>query len=188
MSEELIERGLNQKGIPFGEYEWFPTYNTTIKQYKDANIINRVDYGEYSKRKPDGLIVDRRNRKNSLVVATIEYKKPTEFQTNKQKKEAVEQCNTVCQVLNAKTGIITDGIVTLWINPVQSSSENTYFDEMGVERSYSYILNEDKQRIQSQFFISNSSSSNINKLDDLTKETYELIAKILVHISSVLAT
>jgi len=182
MSEELIQRGFLGKGEPFGEYEWFSTYNTTINQYKNAKIINNIDYGEYSKRKPDGLIIDRRNKKLKQIVAVLESKKPVDFITDKQKRDAVEQCNTVCQVLNAKIGIITDGIVTLWINPNHDNSENKYTDERGIERSYSYIFNEDKQKIQTQFKIS-SKSMDVAKLDDLTRETYELIIKILQNIS-----
>ena len=182
MSEELIERNLIKNGTDFGEYELFLTYNTTINQYKNANIISKINYGKYSNRKPDGLIIDRQNRKLKSVLVVLEYKKPSEFQTDKQKKAAVEQCNTLCQVLKSKIGIITDGIVTLWINPNQDNLENTYSDETGVERSYSYILNEDKQKIQTPFQ-GTSSSRDITKLDDPTRESYEIIKKILQNIS-----
>ena len=121
MSEELIQRNLINKGIRFVEFEYFPTHSTTIKQYKNAKIINNINYGKYEKRRPDGLIVDRRNTNDIRIIALIEYKKPSKFQTDKQKKEAFEQCNDLCQILKAKIGVITDGIVTYWINPLQSS-------------------------------------------------------------------
>ena len=114
-SEELTQRGLTKKCITIGEYEFFPTHSTTINQYKQAKIIENKSYGDYEKRKPDGLLVNRGG--NSIIIAVLEYKKPSDFQTDKQKKEAVEQCNDLCQVLEARIGIITDGIVTFWINP-----------------------------------------------------------------------
>ena len=60
MSEELIQRRLTKKGIVIGEYEFYPTHSTTIKQYKQLGIIPRNNYGVYEKRKPDGLFIDRR--------------------------------------------------------------------------------------------------------------------------------
>lgn len=184
MSEELTQRGLLKKGLQFGEFEYYPTYSTTIKQYKQAKIINNVSYGKYEKRKSDGLIVDRRNKNDIKVILVLEYKKPVEFQTDKQKKEAIEQCNDLCQILSSKMGVITDGIVTYWINPNQPDEKNEYKDKTtGTSRSYSFILNEDKQKIQTKFTIKETSQPNYEQLDDYSKETYQLIHKILADIS-----
>lgn len=180
-SEELIQRGLNKNGIIIGDYEFFPLHSTTLKQYKKSGIIPNIDYGKYEIRKPDGLLVDRLNNKNPKVIAVAEYKKPTDFQKDKQKKEAIEQCNDSCQVLNAKIGIITDGIVTYWINPNNPDKKNEYKDRTtGIKRSYSFILNDDKQKLQKRFFIAELNQSNINNLDDDTKETYQIIKRILL--------
>ena len=185
MSEELTQRGLTKKGVTIVDYEFFPLYSTTLKQYKKAKIVPNIDYGKYETRKPDGLLVDRLNKSNPKVIAVLEYKKPTEFQTDKQKKEAMEQCNDLCQVLEAKIGIITDGIVNYWINPNQPDKRNSYKDRTtGEKRSYSFILNDDRQKLQKQFFIKEESQKDEYKLDDNTRETYQVIERILQEISS----
>jgi type I restriction-modification system DNA methylase subunit len=180
-SEELIQRGLTKKGIFVGEYEFFPTHSTTLKQYKNAKIIPHRNYGDYDKRKPDGLLIDRRDKTNPKIIVVLEYKKPVEFQTDKQKKEAIEQCNDLSQVLQSKIGVITDGIVTYWINPNHSDNKNEYKDRTNnIKRSYSFILNDDKQKLQKKFFISETNQKEINKLNDDTKETYQTIERILI--------
>jgi type I restriction-modification system DNA methylase subunit len=180
MSEELTQRGLNKNGIIIVDYEFFPLHSTTLKQYRQAKIIPNIDYGKYEIRRPDGLLVDRLNKSNSMVVAVLEYKQPIEFQTDKQKKEATEQCNDLCQVLGAKMGIITDGIATYWINPNHADKNNYYLDRTtGKKRSYSFILNDDKQRLQKNFLIKEQNQTDINKLDEGTKETYQIIKRIL---------
>ncbi len=180
MSEELIQRGLNKSGIFIGDFEFFPLNSTTINQYKKAKIISNLDYGAYGSRKPDGILIDRANPSNPSAIAVLEYKKPIEFQTDKQKREAIEQCNDLCQVLGSKTGIITDGVVTYWINPNHYDVKNKYKDRTSsLERSYSFILNEDKQKLQRKFLISEVNQKNIDKLDDNTKETYQTIERIL---------
>ena len=135
-SEELTQRGLTKKGITLGDYEFFPTHSTTINQYKRGKFVANKTYANYGKRKPDGLLIDRGNKKIPKAIAVLEYKKPTEFQTDKQKKEAVEQCNDLCQVLEARIGVITDGIVTYWINPNHLNKKSEYKDRTtGKKRS-----------------------------------------------------
>ncbi len=115
------------------------------------------------------------------MIAILEWKKPQDFQTDKQKKDAVEQCNDLCQILGAKIGIITDGIVTYWINPNHSDKNNDYEDRTTKQkRSFSYILNDDQQKLQKKFFIKEENQKDINKLDDDTKETYQAIQRILL--------
>jgi type I restriction enzyme M protein len=169
MSEELISRNLLKKGFEIGEYEFFPTHSTTIKQYKQAKIINNLDYGTFENKKTDGLLIDRRNKNNQQVILVVEYKKPIDFQTEKQKKNAIEQCNSYCQSLKSKIGVITDGIITYWINPNHKTEKS----------NYSFILKEDKQKLSKKFFIKEKNQKKINKLDDETKENYEIINRIL---------
>ena len=179
-SEELTQRGLTKKGITIVDYEFFPLHSTTLKQYKKSNIIPNKDYGKYEIRKPDGILIDKANKSKPKVIAVLEYKKPSEFQTDKQKKEAIEQCNDLCQELEAPIGIITDGIVTYYINPNHSDKNNEYIDRTtDKKRSYFLIFNDDKQRLQKKFFIKESDVKEISKLDDETKETYKLIKRIL---------
>ncbi|MCK4904744.1 N-6 DNA methylase [bacterium] len=183
-SEEQISRELDKKGILIVDYEFFPLHSTTVKQYKDSGIIEKRSYGKYEKRKADGLLVDRRDKKKPKVLLVIEWKKPSGFQTDKQKKESIEQCNDVCQLLDASIGVITDGIVTYWINPRQDDAKNDYRDRTTDEkRSYSFILSEDKQKVQTNFFIKEQKQLNYEKLEETTKETYDLIQKILDQIS-----
>ena len=184
MSEELIKRNLEKNGIFVGDYEYYNTHDTTVKQYKQAGAIKKVDYGEYEKRRSDGLLIDRIDKDNTKVIAILEWKTPKDFQTDKQKKEAVEQCNDLCQILGAKIGIITDGIVTYWINPNHPDKDNNYEDRTTKQkRSFSYILNDDKQKLQKKFFIKEKNQKKINKLDEDTKETYQIIRRILLEIN-----
>lgn len=179
-SEELTQRGLTKKGITIVDYEFFPLHSTTLKQYKKSKIIPNKDYGKYEIRKPDGILIDKSNKSKPKVIAVLEYKKPSEFQTDKQKKEAIEQCNDLCQELEAPIGIITDGIVTYYINPNHPDKNNEYIDRTtDKKRSYSFIFNDDKQRLQKKFFIKESDKKEISKLDDETRETYKLIKRIL---------
>lgn len=185
MSEELIQRCMIKNGIIIGDYEFFPLHSTTLKQYKKAKIIPIIDYGKYEIRKPDGLLINRLNEEKPKIIAVLEYKKPTEFQTDKQKKEAIEQCNDLCQVLVASIGIVTDGIVTYWINPNHPDKNNNYKDKTtGTKRSYSFILNDDKQKLQKKFSIKERGQKDKNKLDDETKDTYQTIERILQETSN----
>jgi len=180
MSEELTQRNLSEKGITLIDYEFFPLHSTTIKQYKKVKIIPNKDYGKYEIRKPDGLVVDRGDKSKPKVVVALEYKKPSEFQTDKQKREAIEQCNDLAQELGANIGVITDGIVTYWINPNHQDKKNEYKDKTtNKKRSFSFIFNDDKQRLQKKFFIKERDRKNVNKLDDETRETYRLIKRVL---------
>lgn len=184
-SEELTQRALTKNGIIIVEYEFFPTHSTTIKQYKQGKFVANKNYGYYEKRKPDGLLIDRRDKTNPKVVVVLEYKKPAEFQTDKQKKEATEQCNDLCQVLGSRIGVITDGIVTYWINPKHPDKKTEYKDRTtGTKRSFSFILNDDKQKLQKKFFVAETNRKDIDKLDDDTRETYQIIERILLETSN----
>ena len=43
------------------------------------------------------------------------------------------------------------------------------------KRSYSIILDDDKQRLQKRFLISEKNQKDVNKFDDENKETYRVI-------------
>jgi len=108
MSEELKANNYTKNGNPFGVYELYTIGATTINELKKYKIVPNKDYGEYGRRKPDGLIVDRRNKDDIKVIAVIEYKDPSDFNTQEKKEKAIRQCNNYCQVLNATFGIATD--------------------------------------------------------------------------------
>lgn len=180
MSEELIKRGLIKSGCKIGNYEYYDIGETTLNQLKQAKIIPNKEYGEYKSKKPDGLLVDRQNKSIPKVIVCVECKQPSEFKTNQQKKEAIEQCNNLCQVIEAKIGVITDGEGTFWINPYQINKSNNYTDDTTkTKRSYSFIRNEDKKDISEHFVIQKKSETDYEKLDDDTKNTLDYIEIII---------
>ncbi len=179
MSEELIKRGLEESGIKICDYEYYIIGETTLKQLANAKIIPSKDYSKYNSNKPDGLILDKRNTSNIRIIASIEYKKPSDFRSKKQQQKAIEQCNTMCQILGANIGIITDNQITFWINPKQESKDNFYLDEKGIKRSYTLIRNEDKKDLSEKFIIQKVNQKDFQKLEEDTKNTLEFIERIL---------
>jgi type I restriction-modification system DNA methylase subunit len=166
MSEELNRKNLQKNGIFIGNYEYYPIGNTSINQLKNHAIVSPVDYKKYGKLKPDALLVYRNNKKNPQVIVVIEHKQPDDFRTDKQKKEACEQCNTYCQVLKAKIGIVTDGNNYIWFNPNHPNDNNKYKDDFGKQRSYTIIYNEDQKPLSQSFILQEISEKDINKLND----------------------
>jgi len=164
MSEELKANNYTKKGNPFGVYESYTIGATTINELKKYKIVPDKDYGEYGKRKPDGLIVDRRNKDDIKVIAVVEYKDPTDFNTQDKKDKAIHQCNNYCQVLNATFGIATDTKEYYYINP-KSTQEDAlkYVDDFGTERKYSLIQNEDG------YNLSHNLVKELNNLTELNK-------------------
>ena len=104
MSEELIQRNLIEAPEKIGDWNFYNIGSTTLKALKAAKIIPNHDYEEFEGKKPDALIV-----KKPLVIAAIEYKKPSELRTQKQIEKAVAQEIGTAQVLQVKIYIVTDG-------------------------------------------------------------------------------
>lgn len=164
MSEELKANNYTKKGNPFGVFESYTIGATTINELKKYKIVPNKEYGEYGKRKPDGLIVDRRNKDDVKVIAVIEYKDPTDFNTQEKKDKAIQQCNNYCQLLNATFGIATDTKEYYYINPKSNQEEDTkYTDDFGTERRYSLIQNEDG------YFLSHNLVKDLTNLTELNK-------------------
>lgn len=113
MSEELIQRNLVNAPEKMGDWNFYNIGATSLKALKGAKIIPDRDYDEYESKKPDALIV-----KKPLVIAAIEYKKPSEFRTQKQIDKAIAQELGTAQALQAKVYIVTDGKKSFWINPL----------------------------------------------------------------------
>jgi len=180
MSEELIQRGLQKMGLKISNYEFYNLGNSTLSQLRQYKIIPPFDK-KYSKRRPDALLISRSQSKEDIaIIAVIEYKQPSEFHSDKQKKEALQECNDIAQVLEAKTGIITDGQVTIWINPWQQNPNNDYIDNTTkAKRSYSIILNEDKKYLSEPFVVQKHSQIIPEKLEEDTKNTLYYIERIL---------
>lgn len=183
MSEEIIQRGLENSGIKIGEYEFYNIGATTLHDLQKYGIIPNGNYEKYTSRKPDGLIIKREKEKIN-VIAVIENKDYDKLTTEKQKRDAIEQCNTICQVLNSSIGIITNQMINIWINPNQYIKSNEYFDQVsGIYRSYNYIYNSDKKPLSEKFFIQNNDEENLDKLHQDTKNTIYYIERCLAHIN-----
>ncbi len=149
MSEELLQRDLIKHPEKIGDWNFYNIGSTTIKNLKQNNIIKNIDYDDIDKRKPDGIIVE-----NKEIIVIIENKKPTEFNTEKKKKKAIQQAVEVAQKLNCKLAIVTDTFETLWINCINGD----------------FILNKEGKKIVKNF-------------DSKDKEVCKLIKEILESIT-----
>ena len=128
-SEELIQRKLTEHGKSFGPYEFYSIGGVTLNQLKSYNIVPIKKYEQYGSRKPDFLLVDRRNKNDIRVIICGESKQPEEFLTETQKKIAIESCNDIAQEINAPIGLATDWNTFVWFNPKQEASSNHYADK-----------------------------------------------------------
>ena len=182
MSEEIIQKGYEEHGLKIGKYQFYNLGATTISTLKKHKIIPRKEYKKYERKKPDALIVDRRNKSRPSVIAVIEHKSPDEFITENQQIEAVEQCNNYAQVLRAKIGIATDKSKFIWINPNHKNSKNDYHDPCAdINRNYTIIKDEDgKDFIQVLYIDQQTDETEISSLNTNTRksiESLELICK-----------
>ncbi|MGR5240526.1 N-6 DNA methylase [Photobacterium damselae] len=117
MSEEILKRGYDKKGDVLGEWELFTIGETTLNQLKKFGIIPNKSYGSNGKRQPDEIVIDRRNGEPEVLVV-VEYKDPSDFNSDKKKLSAIKQCvDRYCKPLGAKVGIVSDRNDYIWINP-----------------------------------------------------------------------
>jgi type I restriction-modification system DNA methylase subunit len=130
MSEELHQRDLIEKPEKIGKWDFYNIGATTLKSLKENKIIPNLDYKEFERRKPDGIIVFKKN-----VVAVLENKRPSEFNTEAKKKKAIQQGIEVSQKLKAEILIVTDTKETIWIN---SLNGNLIKDENGNNLIYNF--------------------------------------------------
>ncbi|MBU1130974.1 N-6 DNA methylase [Patescibacteria group bacterium] len=189
MSEELQSKYLKKgkiTGQKIGDFEYFQIGASTFNQLKQAKIIPSSYNKKYDSKKPDRLIVDRRNKTKPVVMAVIEDKQGGKFTSDKEKQKAIQQCNNYCHELKAKMGIITDGATTIWINPSQKNNDNEYIDKTTNEkRSFSFIKKEDGTEIVKNFIIKEKDDIvDIKKVSDDTKILYKLIREITQNTSS----
>lgn len=120
MSEELLQRDLLNNPEKIGKWDFYNIGNTTIKALKEHGIIRNVDYGAFERKKVDGILVQRKN-----VIAIIEYKKPSEFKSLKQKDKAIKQELDVAKLLKSKIYIVTDTKEAIWINSLTGNRIKT---------------------------------------------------------------
>ena len=162
LSEEINRNNYAENGLKIGKYQYYKIGNTTISTLKKYKIIPNRDYGAYEKKKPDALLINRKNKSKISVIAVIEHKSAPEFKTNKQQKEAIEQGNNYAQVLKAKIGIATDNSTFIWFNPHHKNINNKYYDKCSKSnRSYTIIQDEHDDCFIKKFVI----DQQINELD-----------------------
>lgn len=178
MSEQIKQ--LNA-WVKIGKFEYFNLWNETIKSLIQNWIIAKKDYLDYGSKRPDWLLIDRSDKKSPKVIAVIEYKDTKKFKTEKDQLEAIRQCNNYAQVLWATFWIATDTNVSVWINPKSKKDENNYIDEKWYERSFDFIRDDEQQQLSTNFYfnLQETNQSDIEKLSDEVKETYNLITRIL---------
>jgi len=136
MSEELLQRDLIKNPPKIGKWDYYNVGATSIKQLKEAQIIRNVDYGKEEKKKVDGLLVQKKN-----VIAVIEFKKPSEFNTKLKQKKAIEQELKVAKKLDAHIIIATDTKESIWVNVLTG---NRIKDENGKELKVNFDVNDEK--------------------------------------------
>ncbi|QUC64162.1 N-6 DNA methylase [Nitrosopumilus sp. K4] len=180
MSEELNTKYPDGHGLRIGNYEYYLLGNTTLKQLKKNKIIPNKDYKKYETRKPDGLLVDRRNKKKIKTICILEHKDDGKFKTEADKKNAIEECNDVCQILNAEIGIATDNNSYIWFNPKQKNKITEYEDRTTkAKRSYSIIIDTTDKPFTNKFAINQKTDElDVKKLTSNTKQTLEDVEKI----------
>ncbi len=185
MSEELNQRGLSENGLKIGGYEYYNIGSVTLNQLRKHKIVPDKDYGDYTNRKPDGLLADRKNKKNVKIVAVIEHKDTGKFKSEKEKIACVQQCNDVCQLVGAEIGIATDGSSYIWFNPNQPNPANNYTDPAGTDRSYSMILDEGSNLFIKEFSVDQKvDEEELTKLSPKTRAGLQYVETIRKFISS----
>lgn len=82
MSEELLQT------VPFqiGKYTYYRLGATTLSQLRNAGIIPKKDYTNIENKKPDGLVAY-----HGKIKAVVEYKQPSELNSDKKIEKAIKQ-------------------------------------------------------------------------------------------------
>lgn len=180
MSEELIHKGLKESGIKIGDFEFYPIGDTTLNQLKKYKIIPNKDYKKYGPRKPDALLVDRRDKKNIKTILVLEYKDIGKFTSQADIVATIQQCNDLCQELSAEIGVATDGNSYAWINPNHADSVNEYLDKTTrKKRSYSIVKDQNGADFIQSFTIDQKTSElELTKLTANTRQSLEYLELI----------
>lgn len=179
MSEQI--RQLDAWVKIWERFEYFNLWNVTFQALAKNGIIPKKDYWDYNLKRPDGLLIDRSNKKDPRVIAVIEYKSGEKFQKEADVIEALRQCNNYAQVLWAIFWIATDTVDSFWFNPKQENKENEYIDDFGIVRSYNFIKDEEKQKLSNNFWLhlQKNDQKDFEKLPDEVRETLKIIQRIL---------
>ena len=125
MSEQTIQNNLYSDPVTIlDKYTCLSLGATTIKDLIKSKEIKEIKVSKNYGKKPDVLIIN----KNKEVVIFIEFKKPTEFDTETKRKKAIKQEIDVAREVNAKIYVVSDGDTFIWLNP---ATGNYIVDENG---------------------------------------------------------
>jgi type I restriction-modification system DNA methylase subunit len=119
MSEELIQKGyISRKGKVqgdvIGNYEGFNIGATTMDQLRQYGIIPDRSYGKFSKKKPDGIVVDRRGD-TPIVKFIVEYKDIGGLNSDHKRTDFIRKVSEeYCQPLGCEFGGISDSVINSW--------------------------------------------------------------------------
>lgn len=119
MSEELRAKGYLRNGQVYGHlvgnYQGFILGASTLSQLAAAGVIPKRNYGPAHNRKPDGLVVDRRDPANLQVKLVIEHKDAGELNSEADRTDALDKvANVYCRALSCRLAALTDGTSTWW--------------------------------------------------------------------------
>ena len=174
MSEELLQRGLMENPEKIGKWDFYNIGATTLKALKRHKKIRDTDYGILEWKKPDALIIQKKQ-----VIAVIEYKTPKEFKTEVQKEKAIKQEIEVAQKLGAKIFIATDTKESVWVNTLTG---NRIEDEEGKEIKALFDSKDEKvaELIKKIYDSINEQTDNIKPKElvnptDLAKKIWQII-------------
>src|SRR4051812_24362458 len=121
MSEELRQKGYldntgNAHGIAVGPYEGFNLGATTLDQLRRARIIPDYNYGRFSTRKPDGIVVDRRILQQPVVKLVIEFKDRGKLDSEAKTADFIDKvAEEYCRPLHCEFGGISDHRRNSWV-------------------------------------------------------------------------
>lgn len=118
MSEQTIQDKLYSYPVTIlDKYTCLSLGATTINDLIKSKELKAVKMSKNLGKKPDVLIVN----KNKEVVVFIEFKKPTEFDTEAKKQKAIKQEIDVAKEIGAKIYVVSDGDTFIWLNPKTGS-------------------------------------------------------------------
>lgn len=125
MSEQTIQNSLYSDPVTIlDKYTCLSLGATTINDLIKSKEIKEIKVSKNYGKKPDALIIN----KNKEIVIFIEFKIPTEFDTDKKVETAINQEIGVAKELGIKIFVATDGNKFVWVNALTG---NRILDENG---------------------------------------------------------
>ncbi|MGD0203404.1 MAG: N-6 DNA methylase [Candidatus Bathyarchaeia archaeon] len=124
--------------------------------------------------------------KQIKVVCVIEGKPNEKFDSAQKRIDTIQQCNDLCQVLNAELGIATDYTSFSWFNPNQNNSKTEYLDRTtSAKRSYTIITDEKGKDFIKDFTIDQKQDEiEITKLSVKTRKSMQNLELVRKSLSS----